>query len=195
LVRGQTPALKIEKPATLDACFQRLLLGAAEQRYFEPVRALENMSEKAGEGFAIVTLHCSLIEFLASTLAGKSYRYRRKGDPPLGVHEYSDSGNMFVDFLEANEPFKTMFAGAGTAREFYSSVRCGLLHEARTKGRWRIQVDPSAKQAIDTSVPSIYRNRLQPAFNDFVESYGRQLATDRSLQEAFIRKFDSLCKG
>lgn len=77
---------------------------------------------------------------------------------------------MFVDFLEANEPFKTMFTGAGTAREFYSSVRCGLLHEARTKGRWRILVDPSAKQAIDTSVPAIYRNRLQPAFKDFVES-------------------------
>lgn len=184
-----------KNPQLWTAAFEDFFLARLNSRYFEPVRALESMREKAGEGFAIVTLHCSLIEFLASTLTGKSYRYRRKGDPPLGADEYSDSGNMFVGFLEANEPFKTMFARAGTAREFYANVRCGLLHEARTKGRWRIQVDPSAKQAIDTSVSAIYRNRLQPAFSDFVESYGRQLTIDMSLQEAFIRKFDSLCKG
>lgn len=186
--------IRTKRPRLWADAFDSFFMARVNTRYFEPVRALENMPRKIGEGFAIVTLHCSLIEFLASTLAGKSYRYVRKGDPALGPYEYADSGNMFVSFLETNEPFKTMFASAGTARDFYICVRCGLLHEARTKGQWRIQVDCFAQQAIDTVSTVIYRNLMQPAFTQFVTSYGQQLCTDRALQQAFIRKFDSLCR-
>lgn len=163
-------------------------------RYFQPINALEGLGQNEGEGFAIVVLQCSLIEFLASTLEGSSYKYQRNGQPPLGPFDYANSSDMFVRFLENNEPFKSMFSKAGTARDFYSSVRCGLLHEARTKDHWRIVVDRSASQAIDARAKVIYRNLMQKAFDQFVGWYGGQLPMDRSLQEAFIRKFDNLCQ-
>lgn len=165
-----------------------------DSRYFKPIKALEEMKKCDGEGFAIVTLHCSLIEFLASTLEGKNYRYVRKGEPKLGQFEYSNVGELFQNFLTSQSPFDQMFTDEAAAEDFYACVRCGLLHEARTKGAWRILVDSSANKAIDTDKKIIYRNKMQTAFHDFVKWYGEALPADKKLQEAFIRKFDSLCE-
>ncbi len=172
-------------------CF---FLKRLETRYFSPIRTLEKAKAVDGEGFAIVALHCSLIEFLASTREGKTYRHRKNGEPALNpALEYSDSHAMFVKFLENCEPFKGMFSIDGSAGDFYSNVRCGLFHEARTKGRWLIRVDSKAIQAIDTTCKVIYRNMMQAAFDQFVCLYAKQIATDPELQQAFMRKFDSLC--
>ncbi len=164
-----------------------------ETRYFRPIRALEDMKDNDGEGFAIVALHCSLIEFLASTLEGKTYRYMQNGQPPLGQFEYAKSGDMFIAFLVNREPFKVMFSDPGTAKDFYASVRCGLLHEARTKNGWLIRIDRSAASAVDTRTKIVYRNKMQDAFDQFVTWYEEALSRDGALQKAFIRKFDSLC--
>jgi hypothetical protein len=152
------------------------------------------MKQDKGEGFSIVALHCSLIEFLASTLEGKTYKYQRNGQPSLGQFEYSNSQDMFIEFLENQEPFKTIFSVQGTAKDFYASVRCGLLHEARTKNGWRIRVAPLATQAIDTNSKIVHRNKMQNAFDQFVTWYEKTLSSDDALQKAFIRKFDSLCE-
>ena len=68
-----------------------------------------------------------------------------------------------------------------------------LLHEARTKGNWKIRVCKSATQAIDVDAKIVYRDKMQSAFDQFVIWYGRKLPTEAKLQQAFIRKFDSLC--
>src|SRR5690348_1224997 len=65
-------------------------------RYLKPINVLQNHGTFQGEGFSIVAIQCSLIEFLESSLQGKSYRYRPKGAPPLGPHEYSNSSGIFV---------------------------------------------------------------------------------------------------
>lgn len=179
--------------AIWEQAFKDFFKERLDSRYFEPIRALEGMGKDTGEGFAIVTLHCSLIEFLASTLEGKTYRCRRNGDPPLGEFEYSNSREMFVQFLRSRHPFGKMFAENGAAEDFYASVRCGLLHEARTKGGWRIRVCASVCQAIDADTKVVYRDKMQAAFDQFVNRYEKQLSTDAELQRAFIRKFDSLC--
>ena len=163
-------------------------------RYFVPLQVLENMPDKNGEGFSIVAIQCSLIEFLASTVEGKSYRYWRKGDPPLGKFEYANSGDMFRALLTNHVPFKEMFADQAAANDFYSNVRCGLLHEARTKGTWRITVSKSAPKAIDTHSKIVYRNMMQDAFCQFTQWYRDQIHHRVELQQAFIRKFDSLCE-
>ncbi|MGE3831851.1 MAG: hypothetical protein AB7F76_12725 [Parvibaculaceae bacterium] len=180
-------------PTIWKAAFEDFFKARINSRYFEPIRAIEKMGQKVGAGFAIVTLHCSLIEFLAATLAGKTYRYSRNEKPPLGPFEYSDSGNMFITFLENCEPFSAMFSAQGMARDFYSDVRCGLLHEARTKGLWRIRVCESAALAIDATEKIIYRNKMQAAFDQFVMWYRGKLLSDVEFQKAFIRKFDGLC--
>ena len=176
-----------------EEAFSDFFKARLDSRYFEPVRTLEKTGSNVGEGFAIVTLHCSLIEFLAATLEGKTHRYFRNGDPHLGEFEYSDSRNMFVQFLRQRPPFDGMFRCDRTAEDFYASVRCGLLHEARTKGRWRIRVCESAALAIDANAKVVYRDKMQAAFDRFATWYKQQLPADTKLQQAFIRKFDSLC--
>lgn len=75
-------------------------------------------------------IQCSLIEFLESTVQGLKYRYER--DPAkLEPHEYSSSSKIFASFLTTRNPFAAEF-NSQLAVDFYSSVRCGLLHEART---------------------------------------------------------------
>lgn len=174
--------------------FNDFFLARLDSRYFKPIEALGSMKLFDGEGFSIVTLHCSLIEFLASTVDGRTYRYSRNGVPPLGKFEYSNSSDLFSQFLQIQVPFKDMFANDKSAKEFYASVRCGLLHEARTKGNWLIKVTDLAEPAIDTEAKVIYRNKMQEAFEQFTTWYGEQLAIDVNLQQAFIRKFNSLCE-
>jgi hypothetical protein len=77
-----------------EACHD-FFIARLKTRYLDPIRLLQKSNSRQGEGFAIVSLHCSLIEFLASTLVGKSYRFRGK----CGANEYSKSGNLFVELM------------------------------------------------------------------------------------------------
>jgi hypothetical protein len=181
--------------ALWNEAFNDYFKARLENRYFRPIRVLEDMKEYHGVGFAVVALHCSLIEFLASTRKGINYRYVRRGDDPLDKElEYSNSSELFQRFLTCQSPFCRMFKDKNSAQDFYANVRCGLLHEARTKGAWRIRVDPGAREAIDTGKRVIYRNKMQAAFDEVIKDYGEQLIANAKLQEAFIRKFDALCK-
>jgi hypothetical protein len=99
---------------------------------------------------------------------------------------------MIERFLMNAHPFRDHF-NADTAKEFYTSIRCGLLHEAATKNGWRIlAASPSGNELINANRKIVYRNDLQDALLAFVSDYGERLKTDVALQSAFIRKFDSL---
>ena len=170
-----------------------------ELRYFEPIEALQKLGKK-GEGFSIVAIQCSLIEFLQATRKGLKYVLK---NPDPNKFEYSRSKDLFVEFLTSNAPFDTFFSCKGThnsfscrckAEDFYEGVRCGLLHEARTKKGWKIRVEAGEGPFIDFDKKVVYRDRLQDAFRRYVDAYGTELTTDETLQEAIIRKFNDLCE-
>jgi len=161
-------------------------------RYLKPIKSLQKSGERRGEGFSIVAIQCSLIEFLESTIQGKSYRYSRNGNPPLGQYEYSNSGAMFESFLATRTPFNAAFTQP-QAHDFYVSVRCGVLHEARTKNGWTILAKSKTGKVIDPNLKAVYRDNFQAALLKFVKWYKMALPSTVPLQEAFLRKFDSLC--
>src|SRR5947209_8457692 len=99
---------------TFDTYFQQRLA----LRYLDPIRLLQDHGTYQGEGFSIVAIECTLIEFLESTLQGRSYRFLRRGAPPLGPYEYANSGELFVAFLSTRAPFAADF-NAQLARDFY----------------------------------------------------------------------------
>lgn len=189
--------------------FRPLLLGAADAalwqtafheylrerlrlRYLEPIAVLQANGTLQGEGFSIVAVQCTLIEFLESTVRGVRYRFTRKGEQ-LGEFEYSSSSQMFEDFLVSRRPFNIDFASRELAHEFYTAVRCGLLHEAQTKNGWRIWADGPTGHVIDADEKLVFRNNFQAALLAFIEAYGAELVSNTEYQQAFIRKFDSLC--
>lgn len=179
-------------PAGWATAFGEYFYGRLSARYLDPIKVLQDNGTLQGEGFSIAAIQCSLIEFLESTVQGKSYRSLR-GGPPLGPHEYSRSGDMFESFLANRAPFNSEF-NAAMAHDFYEGVRCGLLHEARTKNGWVIWANHGSR-IIDATGPQkiLYRDDFQKALLEFVAWYKSVLISDSAIQEAFIRKFDSLC--
>lgn len=178
--------------ALWQKAFDDYFLKRLSLRYLEPIRILQANGTFQGEGFSIVAIQCTLIEFLASTVEGKNYRFRRANDPPLTAIEYSKSNELFVRFLSQNPPFSGNF-DEGIAQDFYVGVRCGLLHEARTKNGWKIWAQSTDGAAIDAQSKIVFRDSLQEMLLQFVADYGKRLLSDGPLQEALIRKFDSLC--
>ncbi len=162
-----------------------------ELRYLRPIKVLQDNDISQGEGFSILAIQCSLIEFLESTTQGTSYRYVRRGEK-ISAYEYSSSQAIFIAFLRDRAPFCKAFDEA-TALDFYINVRCGLLHEARTKNGWRIWAENQRDVIADTSKRIVYRNNFQNALISYIDAYGKILPFNQALQEAFVRKFDSLC--
>jgi hypothetical protein len=186
LVPGSDPP-SWEK-AFADYFYPRLSL-----RYLDPIRVLQENGTFQGEGFSIVAIQCTLIEFLESTVQGRSYRCRRSGKQGIGLHEYSNSSDLFVRFLSARKPFDQSF-DRQLAREFYENVRCGLLHEARTKGGWTIWAKSPFGSLVSAANKTVYRDNFHAGLLELINWYKQALVSDVPLQEAFIRKFDSLCE-
>jgi hypothetical protein len=161
-------------------------------RYFNPIRLLQKHGTFEGEGFSILAIQCTLIEFLESTVQGINYRHLRKGEA-LGPHEYSSSCDLFISFLCKRDPFARNFDVA-LAKDFYVGVRCGLLHEARTKNCWRVWAQGPAGAVVDREKRVVYRDNFQAGLDEFIAWYGIALRSDADLQGAFIRKFDSICE-
>jgi len=182
-----------------DDAYRRFYRHRIETRYLRPIDSIERHDTKKGEGFAVAALFCSLIEFLESCEKGDNFRFLRKGEK-LRPNEYTQYGasRYFKDFLKTREPFKTLIPPK-LVESFYSDVRCGLLHEARTKGGWII-LAPKSHKTLKTLVSvegdqiTLFRNRLLPSLKEYFDDYKKRLRNDPKTQNAFIRKFDHLCK-
>ena len=180
-------------PTSWETAFSEFFRPRLQTRYLGPIETLQRHDTNQGEGFSIVTILCTLIEFLESTVQGKKYRWVAK-DSELGPNEYRNSGQVFVDFLTNRQPFRQCFTDVNLAWEFYKNVRCSLLHEARTKGGWRIRACGPPKTIADTNLRILYRNTFHVAILEFVEWYGLALISDVNFQNAFTRKFNDLCE-
>jgi hypothetical protein len=181
-------------PAIWDKAFLDYFHGRLLSRYLDPIKVLQQNGTFQGEGFSIAAIQCSLIEFLESTVQGKSYRLPVKGAPPLGPFEYDGSREMFESFLLKRAPFSSEFNDA-TAHDFYAGVRCGLLHEARTKNGWVIWAKHGGRIIeITGDQKVVYRDDFQKALLEFIAWFKTALTSDQVVQGAFIRKFDSLCE-
>ena len=126
---------------------------------------------------------------------GLKYKFvRNKRD--LKEFEYNNSCEIFIDFLSKRKPFSDHF-DEDLAFEFYKNVRCGLLHEAQTKGGWRIRrIEAKSPNTIITNKNNkiVYRDNFIKAFYTYIDDYGNKLLKKPELQKAFIRKFDFICE-
>jgi|ERR1051326_3033158 hypothetical protein len=180
-------------PQNWELVFSNFLRQRLELRYLNPIKLLQDNGTFQGEGFSIVAIQCTLLEFLAASIEGKYYRYVRKGDPALDrSKEYSNSSELFTNFLITARPFNKSFDSA-LAGEFYSNIRCGLLHEAATKNGWTIRAKSTNGKIIDGGAKVVFRDEFHAALLEFIDWYKKALPADAALQQAFVQKMDSLC--
>lgn len=165
-------------------------------RFLTPIDRILASDIKGGEGFTVAAIQCILVEFLAAFYFGKIY-VSGKEESELSEHEYSSSTKLVVDFLTGCEPFKDSFNSKQIARDFFSYIRCGLLHEAATKKSAVIWVSEPHEDLIIKKVSGnlvLYRDNLQQAIVDFLNKYKKELQESQELQSSFIRKMDDICQ-
>ncbi len=177
--------------AVWHTAYDEFFFPRLQLRYFDPIKVLQQELHSQGEGFSIVAIQCTLLEFIESTFQGLRYRFLRRGEK-LRAHEYNISSSLFVNFLCNRSPFSKEFS-SGLAEDFYKNIRCGLLHEAQTKGGWRIWAEDHHKRIVDSPNKILFRNNFHAALLGCVKQYRKDLSESHSLQEAFVRKLDSLC--
>lgn len=176
----------------------RMLVQRLNTRYLAPINQMH--SDMDGEGFAIMTILCSLIEFLAALRLGLEYEY---GWPPQQFghnNKYGQSGRLYKEFLCNVQPFAAVFDDPNPqqpkAAGFWSSVRNGLLHEGQTKDGWRIRVAIRKQAALAVNFTPgssiVYRDLFLDLTRTYIATYCNEMLTTVQLQAAFIRKFDHL---
>jgi hypothetical protein len=69
-------------PAVWNKAFEDYFHTRLSLRYLGPIKVLQDNGTFRGEGFSIAAVQCSIIEFLESTVQGKSYRFRPRGRRP-----------------------------------------------------------------------------------------------------------------
>ncbi len=177
-----------------------------------PVVEEKSVMGLSGEGFAAMTLICSLIEFLQSCYEGRKYKNENKIKNLTLDFEYNHSGVIFKRFLECHEPFKSQLTNTALNKtyfeDFYSNVRSGLLHEAATNNDWVINQKHSEHfiDVNDENRKIIYRDNFFKAIKVYFAEYKQKIIDDKKatiqirdepktihLRHAFCRKIDFLC--
>lgn len=184
-----------------------------KRKYLKPVKVIIDQKILEGEGFTIVTVLCALIEMLAAFRQGKIFNYNKTADSP--EYEYKHSQKMFTsllrtasifqdNFWQLNNKGKVVIDKPYNSVEFYDNVRCGLMHEARTKGNWHITATPLKKTVKTENIflttedgkIKIYRTILYYRLVNYIQEFEDELrdTTPESdlLRKYFARKLDHL---
>jgi hypothetical protein len=191
----------------------KLFENRLKRKFFDPIQLIINGKALKGEGFAIVTVQCALIEMLASFRQGKIFNHNKNANSPK--FEYKESQKMFTSLLQTASIFKDNFWELNNNNEivinkpynsedFYKNVRCGLMHEARTKMNWHITATPLTKSIknekkfilTENGKIKIYRTILHHRLLDYLVEYGNELRNNtnqnKTLRKFFARKLDNL---
>jgi len=121
-----------------------------EQRFIRPLdrlikpHASPQSHEYVAVGFTIMAISSLMIETLACFRNGQWATHKKtpQDDPKwIGRHGWRKGKESFKHFLENTSncfnSHETLFA-PDEGVEFYENIRCGILHQAETKGEWRV---------------------------------------------------------
>jgi hypothetical protein len=166
-----------------------------EERFLEPIRTLRSTRGHAkGYGFAIMALCSLLIESLQSYRYGLPTTYEREygalasfTPPPeyeIPPADRKSGTQVFTDFF-AFAPHQTLFPGVDGGT-YYAVMRNGLLHQAQTKGGWKIRIGQThlwnnQDKIVDRNK---FADALTCAFNQYLEELNRAAWDDDIVRKA-----------
>src|SRR3990172_386836 len=128
-------------------------------------------------GFIMMAASCLMIEALESFWQGWA--------------KSPNSGLAFCRFFERNPRFDAI---RGLGQEFYTHVRCGIMHQGETTGGWQIRRD--LRRLFDQSTKTIDANYFVAAMNRALSDYCSVLEHepwDSEVWKKFRRKMNNGC--
>ena len=131
------------------------------RRYLMP---FEKVSPEFNSGFAQMAACCLMIEAMESFWHGWNDT-TKDAKKPDGSRKYGSE--IFEDFFVRYEDFK-VFRGWGA--KFYSSIRCGILHQAEVQNGWIIMREGTLFDEPSRTINStIFRLRMKKCLNKYRE--------------------------
>ena len=129
-------------------------------------------------GFLKMAVSCLTIEAL------ESFRQGKKNTKGKGVGE-----KMFKDFFEIEESlfpgFKDIYS------DFYSNIRCGILHQAETTKEWRILRENDLLDKKNKAINSIkFVKALNRALDNYIDSLKNNDFTSQIWKNAAFKIVD-----
>ena len=165
-----------------------ILKDRIEGRFLSLIEAIEN---ETFSGFAIIALDCLLIETLNQFWFGIE---------DTNVNYNGKNGESFKDFFNRSPYFKYHFTD-DISKAFYNQIRCGLLHQAETKGNTLINfkkfkmitlIDPSdAKKGIELN-RKLFHTALKDEFRNYLELLNDP--NNEVIRKNFIKKMNLICR-
>ena len=138
-----------------QAAIANLIRLRFSERYLDP--AMDNPKRN---GFAILAICCLMVEALES--------FRNGWKKTRGV-----SGEaVFAGFFKEYDEFKDL---RPVASDFYTHIRCGILHQAETTGNWRVhRKSPlySKEGGVSRLSASEFGTRLRDALHRYASTTG-----------------------
>lgn len=153
-----------------------------ETRYLEHIRAL---LERKTSGFVVLALDSALIETL------EQFRRGTRKTP------YRQGGKYFESFL-TETAFKQHF-DADLAGLFYTTIRCGLLHQSEADSNSRIKRGsnlPLVGKTVDGKGIVVNTHAFHDMLETVIQTYADDLVngTNGPQREAFRRKMNFICR-
>ncbi|WP_299010908.1 hypothetical protein [uncultured Tenacibaculum sp.] len=192
----------------LWSCATSFFEKRVNSRYILPIKAIQKLNINKGEGFAVVSLQCSLIETFECFINGWLFfydnnRYLWENIQQKRAKYKNDNLNNQRIFKSFFDNFNNDFNGID-GKYFYTNIRCGLLHETQTKNNWLIKSETPYDLCYQKLGKShiIYRNNLQKKIEQLLKDYQQALINNtefrgvdcKTLRSNFIKKFDHLAK-
>lgn len=149
------------------------------ERYLDP--ALDNPQR---HGFSILATCCLMVEAL------ESFRNGWKGTQ--GVK--GGSQGVFVGFLNTHQGFHDL---KPVAADFYTHVRCGIIHQAETTGRWTVNRGGTLYSSSDGAhrlSASEFGKRLRTVLYQYTDTLAKADWGDGHWRNA-RHKFRAICRN
>ena len=173
------------------------------ERFFDPITCLRSAeNNERGFGFAIMALCCLLIETLECYREGLPTSHPRdlkdlcdgldKKEILKRCGEINPTGSekVFENFFNC-EKHRDFFPGVNGAM-FYEKIRCGLLHQAQTKGGWRIGRRGSFWDA-NKNEPGINRDEFCDRLNACFSAFLDELRTNEMTEHPWPNVKQKIC--
>lgn len=147
-------------------------------RYLDQIETLSSDVNK--NGFTIMALNCLLIETLLQFRDGKDETTNNKA-------EYS--GFLKMEFPE-------VFVTRDIAKNFYTNIRCGILHSAQTKNNSRLSDRDDFVVRVENGILEVsvlgFTYVLRKYFNEYLKKL--LVPEQTELRENFIKKMNFICR-
>jgi hypothetical protein len=180
LTVGDVRKLLVQKDDNSREVLAELILHRLRDRYITPLEHIPNKPRDFRSGFLTMAACCLMIETFECFREGK--------------RDTIGKGRGQAAFEKFFSDYSTKFSGI-KGKEFYTKIRCGILHQAQTQGRFLIL---RRGPIFDSAKKSINATKFLRTLKRIVEDYSDDLRVQGMYAVCWtnaLRKIEYICEA